>query len=67
MHINELLRSAIERRASDLHLKAGSYPMIRVDGTLVVAAEDKRLERGGTPKRSRAPSCRRRSSSAFDS
>jgi twitching motility protein PilT len=48
MHINELLRSAIERRASDLHLKAGSYPMIRVDGTLVVAAEDKRLEREDT-------------------
>jgi twitching motility protein PilT len=48
MHINDLLRSAIERRASDLHLKAGSYPMIRVDGTLVVASEEKRLEREDT-------------------
>jgi twitching motility protein PilT len=48
MHINELLRSAIERRASDLHLKAGSYPMIRVDGTLLVANEEKRLEREDT-------------------
>ena len=48
MHINELLRSAMERRASDLHLKAGSYPMMRVDGILVVAAEDKRLEREDT-------------------
>jgi twitching motility protein PilT len=48
MHINDLLRSAIERRASDLHLKAGSYPMMRVDGTLVVANEDKRLERDDT-------------------
>ena len=48
MHIHELLRSAIERRASDLHLKAGSYPMIRVDGTLVVASEEKRLEREDT-------------------
>jgi twitching motility protein PilT len=44
MHIHELLRSTIERRASDLHLKPGSYPMIRVDGTLVVATESKRLE-----------------------
>jgi twitching motility protein PilT len=48
MHIHDLLRSAIERRASDLHLKAGSYPMIRVDGTLVVASEEKRLEREDT-------------------
>jgi twitching motility protein PilT len=48
MHIQELLRSAIERRASDLHLKAGSYPMIRVDGTLVIASEEKRLEKEDT-------------------
>jgi twitching motility protein PilT len=48
MHIHDLLRSAIERRASDLHLKAGSYPMIRIDGTLVVADEEKRLEREDT-------------------
>jgi twitching motility protein PilT len=48
MHIHDLLRSAIERRASDLHLKAGSYPMIRVDGTLVIASEEKRLEREDT-------------------
>ncbi len=48
MHINELLRSAMERRASDLHLKAGSYPMMRVDGILAVASEDKRLEREDT-------------------
>ena len=48
MHINELLRSAMEHRASDLHLKAGSYPMMRVDGILAPAAEDKRLEREDT-------------------
>jgi twitching motility protein PilT len=54
MHINDLLRSAIERRASDLHLKAGSYPMMRVDGTLVVANEDKRLERDDTEGIARA-------------
>jgi twitching motility protein PilT len=48
MHINELLRGAVERRASDLHLKVGSYPMMRVDGTLVVASEEKRLDREDT-------------------
>ena len=31
--------------ASDLHLKVGSYPMMRVNGTLVVASEEKRLDR----------------------
>jgi twitching motility protein PilT len=48
MHINELLRTAIERRASDLHIKVGSYPMMRVDGTLIVCSEEKRLERDDT-------------------
>ena len=44
MHINDLLATAVEQGASDLHLKVGSYPMMRVDGTLVVATEDQRLE-----------------------
>jgi twitching motility protein PilT len=43
MHINDLLKSAIERQASDLHLKVGSYPMMRIDGTLVVGTESRRL------------------------
>lgn len=34
MVIDEFLKIAIERDASDLHLKAGNYPMIRVHGTL---------------------------------
>ncbi len=34
MEINELLRYAVERGASDLHLKVGNVPFIRVDGTL---------------------------------
>jgi len=42
MHINDLLRSAVERQASDLHLKAGTYPMMRIDGTLVVGSEERR-------------------------
>jgi twitching motility protein PilT len=34
MHINDLLKMAIEGGASDLHLKVGSHPIIRVDGDL---------------------------------
>jgi twitching motility protein PilT len=48
MHINELLKSAVERQASDLHLKVGTYPMMRIDGTLVVGSEERRLEREDT-------------------
>ena len=33
--IEELLRVLIERRASDLHISAGSPPRIRIDGILV--------------------------------
>jgi twitching motility protein PilT len=47
MNIDDLLRIAMERRASDLHLKVGNYPHLRVDGDLFpltdqprVAAED---------------------------
>jgi len=35
MNIDELLKIAIERDASDLHLKAGNYPIIRIHGKLV--------------------------------
>ena len=34
MDIDELLRYAVERGASDLHLKAGNVPFVRVDGQL---------------------------------
>lgn len=34
MHIDDFLKIAIERDASDLHLKAGNHPMIRVHGKL---------------------------------
>ena len=44
MHVNDLLKVAVESGASDLHLKVGTYPMMRVRGTLVPASEDKRLE-----------------------
>ncbi len=43
MHVNELLKIAVEKGASDLHLKVGSFPMMRVHGTLMPAMEDRRL------------------------
>src|SRR5580765_5016783 len=48
MNINQLLQIAVASGASDLHLKVGSYPMMRVNGTLVVASEEKRLDRADT-------------------
>jgi len=44
MHVNDLLKIAVEHNASDLHLKVGSYPMMRVGGALLPATEDKRLD-----------------------
>jgi twitching motility protein PilT len=44
MHVNDLLKIAVDAGASDLHLKVGSYPMMRVRGTLVPATEEKRLD-----------------------
>ncbi len=43
MHINDLLKIATERGASDIHLKVGGYPVIRVDGNLVPLTELKRM------------------------
>ena len=34
MTIDELLRTACENKSSDLHLKVGNYPYVRVDGDL---------------------------------
>jgi twitching motility protein PilT len=44
MHVNDLLKIAVDSGASDLHLKVGSYPMMRVRGMLVTAATERRLE-----------------------
>jgi twitching motility protein PilT len=44
MHVNDLLKIAVERGASDLHLKAGSYPMMRVRGELTPVAQDRRID-----------------------
>ena len=44
MHVNDLLKIAVHSGASDLHLKVGTYPMMRVRGTLIPATEERRLE-----------------------
>ncbi len=44
LHVNDLLKLAVERGASDLHLKVGSYPMLRLRGHLTPATEDHRLD-----------------------
>jgi len=43
MNINDLLKIAVERKSSDIHLKVGSHPIIRVDGTLEPLQDLKRL------------------------
>ncbi|MCC6404604.1 MAG: type IV pilus twitching motility protein PilT [Fimbriimonadaceae bacterium] len=35
VHIDDILREAVERRASDIHLTTGLPPMIRVDGEVM--------------------------------
>lgn len=44
MKLQDLLRLAIERRASDLHLSAGMLPMLRVDGAIAPLYEEEVLE-----------------------
>ena len=43
MNIDDLLRIAMERRSSDLHLKVGNYPHLRIDGELVPLTDQPRI------------------------
>ncbi len=44
MHINDILKIAVERNASDVHLKVGNHPILRINGHLVPLVElNKRL------------------------
>lgn len=43
MEINELLKKAISQNASDLHIKVGSPPIIRVTGDLVPMTSEERV------------------------
>ena len=41
--VDDLLRKAVENKASDLHLKVGNHPYLRVDGILQPIAEIPRI------------------------
>src|SRR5260370_35858529 len=43
MNIDDLLRIAMERKASDLHLKVGNYPHLRIDGDLLPLTDQARV------------------------
>ena len=43
MHVNDLLKAAVRHGASDLHIKVGTVPMIRVRGALTPVPEATRL------------------------
>jgi len=44
MHVNDLLKIAVERGASDVHLKVGSFPHLRYKGALTPVTTAKRLD-----------------------
>jgi twitching motility protein PilT len=48
LHINDLLKAAAERGASDLHIKVGAYPVIRVDGELIQMTDQPRMMQDNT-------------------
>ena len=48
MDVRELLKLCVERRASDLHLKVSSPPMLRVDGKLAMVEGAAPLRPGDT-------------------
>ncbi len=48
MALNDLLKLTFERKASDLHLKVGVPPILRIDGRLVPVDTEKRLTQDDT-------------------
>ncbi|MDH4161189.1 MAG: type IV pilus twitching motility protein PilT [Nitrospirota bacterium] len=48
MQLNDLLKATFEKRASDLHLKVGVPPVLRIDGRLVPLDAEKRLTQEDT-------------------
>jgi twitching motility protein PilT len=48
VHINELLKIATDKKASDLHMKVGSHPVVRVNGKLFPLAEVRRMTQEDT-------------------
>ncbi|MBI5097973.1 MAG: type IV pilus twitching motility protein PilT [Nitrospirae bacterium] len=43
MDVNALLKKAAQMKASDLHIKAGNQPIVRVDGKIIPLQDEKRL------------------------
>ncbi len=41
--IDDLLRCAVEKKASDLHLKVGNHPYVRIDGMLIPQTDVSRV------------------------
>ena len=41
--IDSLLKRVVKLRASDLHVKAGSYPVVRIDGVISVLKDEKKF------------------------
>jgi len=41
--INALLKKAVQMKASDLHIKAGLQPTVRIDGSIMPLQDEKRL------------------------
>ncbi|MFQ5350947.1 MAG: type IV pilus twitching motility protein PilT, partial [Thermoanaerobaculia bacterium] len=48
MNINEVLKDGIENKASDVHLKVGSHPVVRIDGRLEPLTRFSRLMQDDT-------------------
>ena len=48
MALNDLLKMTFEKRASDLHVKVGVPPILRIDGRLVPIEAEKRLMQDDT-------------------
>ena len=65
MHVNDLLKIAVDKGASDLHLKVGSYPMMRVHGSLVAASRRQAARSRGHRRDGARRSCRPRSAEKF--
>ncbi|MBI5074140.1 MAG: type IV pilus twitching motility protein PilT [Nitrospirae bacterium] len=50
MDVNELLKEAHGQGASDLHLKVGTHPILRINGELAPLSSEKRLSQEDTLK-----------------
>ena len=50
MDVNELLKTAHSQGASDLHLKVGSNPILRINGELAPISSENRLSQEETLK-----------------